>query len=200
MSTLPRNVKVNLTSGTHPGPEGCTATIQVGGQTLTCQKAHDASDDDGTRHQNWFHGISWDSTTPGATPHRDPEPSFEPVALPAGAWGVMLGQEVVAYFAKVGGHPDPQGAAEAEAARLKAGVGGATPNGAYVEMWEGWRQLHRERDVVKDALRRLHSAVGVFLHGPQCDNETCADLGMCGRCAGMLEDEWERTFRGEDDA
>lgn len=50
--------------------------------------------------------------------HRVVQPRYEAVRLPGGAWGVLAGRETVAYFSGYA-HPDPEGAAKGEAARLE---------------------------------------------------------------------------------
>lgn len=101
----------------------CTATIEVGGATVEC--IYDGP------HEDHTHGrqvgevarpghLSWTDGVPGATPHKDPTPTYRVKQNGAGfnaGWDVGETQgQLAATFWPV--HPDPEGAAKAEAARL----------------------------------------------------------------------------------
>ena len=93
----------------------CNASIEVGGETVECENDH--GHDAITKHMAFGMKVMWEDDALGAQPHRDPEPTYVVERWPT-SWAVIGDRgEVVAMFYDVG-HPDPQGAAEAEARRL----------------------------------------------------------------------------------
>lgn len=127
----------------------CRASIQVGGQTLTCEQRL------GGHYPEAHHSvplrtggfITWTDEAPGAVPHRDPEPTYEVQELTHffEVWGRERdgGPWVAASFHRVY-HPDPQGAAEAAAADLNEG------------RWSAPWDVIRERDEAKADAEEHH--------------------------------------------
>lgn len=98
----------------------CNATIEVGGETVGCQlgagghRSHGGSTD----HTSFY--VEWEDHAPSATPHRDPEPTYVAEPFEGGpVWQVVReGSDLAAAKFFPDEHPDPDGAAEAEARRL----------------------------------------------------------------------------------
>lgn len=155
----------------------CTATIQVGGQTLTCEHRLGGHYPDAHHTVALRTGgfITWTDEAPSAVPHRDPEPSVTYSASPEHKVSPVTGVKYVAFWKVLADdgyhvrevarftnrqqklpHPDPQGAAEAEAARL---------NGTYHDECdaqfeqESHAETLRERDAARASFDSYHKAL-----------------------------------------
>lgn len=134
----------------------CNATIQVGEQTVTCTRSDDHGPATGRKHSALPAGVNWIDDSPGATPHRDPEPRYRveksPVADFEHWWVVVDGYPgtVAEYNGEV--HPDSQGAAEAEAARLNGKSEGRI-------LTDLVRHTADQRDAARAEFDRYHQAL-----------------------------------------
>lgn len=124
-------------------------------RTLTCD--YQAGHHKVTKHHNSEARFLWEDDTPGATPHRD---AGYRVRRYSRHFQVTTSDDplvaaVATFFSGDGGHPDPEGAAKAEAARLN---GEDEPREGRLS--ERITELVVERDRYREALERVANTTG----------------------------------------
>jgi hypothetical protein len=163
----------------------CTATIVVGDMTLTCaldRGGHDwigDVDQGGELHER--DGVYWTDSAPGATSHTEPKELRWHVTVWGRVgedrdWVVTDGQDEAAIF--YGScHPDTEGAARAEAARLNE----TTPTERLLAI----QDLRRERqalldiiDAARPVLEHVSAGRGYVDMGGYPDTSARRALGM----------------------
>ena len=174
-------------------PEQCNAQIVVGGETLTCRR-----DDPRLIHYSEDGSVEWTDDAPGAVPHR--EPRYGAVDRHDGSWCVAPGRGLaVARFTTL--HPDAEGAARAEAARLNGDV----PEYSH-EDWQravlAQQEACRERDTAQaeaGLLRIQANAYRAVLE--QIASAKCPRRGVCkcGSRAECMEAQAREALYGKDD-
>lgn len=142
-----------------PDMTACGATIVVGGETLTC---NDHEGDHG--YASGPLRMQWSDGAPGASPHQDPTPTYR-ASQDGASWKVTDGEYWQASF-RGGhrGHPDPEGAAEAEAARLNGNPDSSKWLHIYCRVAE--RARESERDEARAEADRYREALQAIAHPP----------------------------------